>query len=544
MIKKSGKSKIFVISKSNWREAYVSLKNKFINLSIGKRMNLAFIYIGVISTIIILVALINMKSIEAKINDFYTGPYSIEENVLKAQVSMAKIENNINKAYITKLEDLCKRYIEESEIDYGVLEQSVLNLRKAMTAVDIDLENVTRLEEEIKKGERYRKQIIDSANAFDQKKINSVYKNDYAPIFNHILKILDEVEQSSILYGQVYLKAARISVIISIIVFISIFVFGAVSCLLLLIITKKSIIDPMKDIQSAMIDISKGNLQVNIPYMSKDEIGILCAAVRETGRKLKAYISNITEVIKQLEEKDMTTRVAIDYEGDFKPIKESLDNIAGSFQKMLLIFNKTAVQITLGAEKIAETSSSVAEGGTEQAKEVGNLVGQIDAITHKVNANAKHAENLNQLSQNTVSVAKQGNEQMVTLVHAMEAIEKHSGKINKVINLIQNIAAQTNLLALNASIEAARAGEAGRGFAVVAGEVGKLAEESANAARTTAELIGNSMTVIKEGVQSADEAAKHFVEIVAKSMRTNEVIKDMSKYSKEQAQQLNETLAY
>lgn len=544
MKKKSGKSKIFVISKPNWREAYVSLKNKFLNLSIGKRMNLAFIYIGVISTIIILVALINMKSIEAKINDFYTGPYSIEENVLKAQVSMAKIENNINKAYITKLEDLCKKYIEESEIDYGVLEQSVLNLRQAMTAVDINLENVTKLEEEIKKGERYRKQIIDSANAFDQKKINSVYKNDYAPIFNHILSILDEVEQSSILYGQDYLKAARISVIISIIVFISIFVFGAVSCIFLLKITKKSIIHPMKDIQSAMIDISKGNLQVNIPYMSKDEIGILCDAVRETGRKLKAYISNITEVIKQLEEKDMTTRVDIDYEGDFRPIKESLDNIAGSFQNMLLIFNETAVQITLGAEKIAETSSSVAEGGAEQAKEVGNLVGQIDAITHKVNANAKHAENLNQLSQNTVSVAKQGNEQMVTLVHAMEAIEKHSGKINKVINLIQNIAAQTNLLALNASIEAARAGEAGRGFAVVAGEVGKLAEESANAARTTAELIGNSMTVIKEGVQSADEAAKHFEEIVAKSMRTNEVIEDMSKYSKEQAQQLNETLAY
>lgn len=541
---KNVKSKKFVISKLNWKEAYVSFKNKFINLSIEKRMNLSFIYVGVISMIIILVALLNMKSIEAKINDFYTGPYSIEENVLKAQVSMIKIENNIYKAYMTKLEDLCKKYIEETEKDYGVLEQSVLNLRKAMTALDINLDNVMELEGEIKKGERYREQIIESANVFDQKKINSVYKNDYAPIFNHILTILDEVEQNSILYGKDYIKTASISVVISIIVFISIFVFGAVSCICLLNITKKSIINPMKDIQSAMMDISKGNLQVHIPYISKDEIGILCDAVRETSRKLKAYISNIKEVIKQLEEKDMTTRVNINYEGDFRPIRDSLDNIAESFQNMLLIFNETAGQITLGAEKIAETSSSVAEGGTEQAKEVGNLVGQIDAIAYKVNANANHADNLNQLSQNTVSVAKQGNERMVTLVHGMEAIEKHSGKINKVINLIQNIAAQTNLLALNASIEAARAGEAGRGFAVVAVEVGKLAEESANAARTTAELIGNSMAVIKEGVQSADEAAKHFEEIVVKSMKTNEVIKDISKYSKEQAQQLNETLEY
>ena len=42
---------------------------------------------------------------------------------------------------------------------------------------------------------------------------------------------------------------------------------------------------------------------------------------------------------------------------------------------------------------------------------------------------------------------------------------------------------QTNLLSLNASIEAARAGEAGKGFAVVAGEIGGLADESADAVK-------------------------------------------------------------
>ena len=73
-------------------------------------------------------------------------------------------------------------------------------------------------------------------------------------------------------------------------------------------------------------------------------------------------------------------------------------------------------------------------------------------------------------------------------------------EIKLLISTILDITTQTNLLSLNASIEAARAGDAGRGFAVVATEIGKLAKDSADAAKKIQE-------VSQKVIQAVDDLA-------------------------------------
>lgn len=123
---------------------------------------------------------------------------------------------------------------------------------------------------------------------------------------------------------------------------------------------------------------------------------------------------------------------------------------------------------------------------------------------------------------------------MNDIVLAMGEIEEASKNIKDIITTIDDIAEQTNLLALNAAIEAARAGESGKGFAVVAEEVRKLAEESSNAVRQTAELIENSMASVERGKQVVDITAKSLMDVVKNAQNAVKLVDEITVTTEEQ----------
>src|SRR5690606_35471694 len=121
----------------------------------------------------------------------------------------------------------------------------------------------------------------------------------------------------------------------------------------------------------------------------------------------------------------------------------------------------------------------------------------MEQLTGTVRQSADAARQANQLASSAAEVAVRGGAVVAQVVSTMDEINCSSRQISDIIGVIDGIAFQTNILALNDAVEAARAGEQGRGFAVVAGEVGNLAQRSAEAAKEIKGLIGASVVKVE-----------------------------------------------
>ncbi len=206
-----------------------------------------------------------------------------------------------------------------------------------------------------------------------------------------------------------------------------------------------------------------------------------------------------------------------------------------SLRQAVTELGEGAGQTASAAAQVSSSSQALAQGSSEQAaslEETSASSEEINSMARKNTENSRSAADLVTQSQQKFAQTNQSLEQTVV---AMGEINAQSGKISKIIKVIDEIAFQTNILALNAAVEAARAGEAGMGFAVVADEVRNLAQRCAQAAKDTASLIEESIAKSNDGKAKVDQVATAIRAITEESTKIKTLVDEVNLGSQEQA---------
>ncbi len=281
-----------------------------------------------------------------------------------------------------------------------------------------------------------------------------------------------------------------------------------------------SILGPIKAISAAADDMAKGKLEVKVKTDAQDELGKLADDITYSTDVIEDIVKDINESLKRMSGGDFScgTRNEKLYIGDYVAIRTALNDIAENLSSTLREVRNSSDQVSQGAVNMSQGANDLAEGSTDQAAAVEELTASVNSITEQTKQLAGVAEKSKTMATEVRDNAETSARKMHLVTDAMTRITEASAEIEQVTNSIEAIAKQTSLLALNASIEAARAGETGKGFAVVADQIGKLADQSSEAAKNTHQLIADTMDEISNGnsvvaeTTEALDAMQHSVE--------------------------------
>ena len=330
---------------------------------------------------------------------------------------------------------------------------------------------------------------------------------------------------------------------VSLIIFVCIIAIGLFALYIANKLGKK-IGTPMSICTAIINGIGTGDFSKEAPVVKrKDETKLLAEATGKAVNELKEIVYDVTRVLEAVADGDLTVDVdekAEMYVGDYKNIYDSLVSIKTSLQATMEQIDVAAEQVTSGSEQVSIGASNLSEGSTSQASSVAQLASNIRTIADLINANADDAANASGLTNKAGQAMGDANVSMESLVTAMNEIAELSEEIKKINKTIEDIAFQTNILALNAAVEAARAGAAGKGFAVVADEVRNLAGKSQEAAKSTTELIENTVLAIQKGNELVSDVANKMSDVSASAGAVAQINGKISEESKNTARSINE----
>ncbi|HEX9080146.1 MAG TPA: methyl-accepting chemotaxis protein [Desulfuromonadaceae bacterium] len=290
-----------------------------------------------------------------------------------------------------------------------------------------------------------------------------IYVDDIdAAVAKERTKIRHEISSSIIQYGVITLTA---------LVILLLFAFYLVN---------RFIAGPVEAISRTLKEFNN-DLTVTVPVTTDDEVGELARWFNEHMTGLRLLIGMVSEVTEKVYAQAGIIAAGVDKQSEF----------ATELSSSVVEISSTMEEFSSTASQIAQHSQGVVERADKTLLDTKNGAAEVETLTFKINDISQD------IQANLAEIVELG---------------RKSKEINKVMEIINNIANQTKLIAFNAALEAASAGEAGKRFGVVAVEIRRLADSVVESTTEIEGKITEILDAVNRLVMSSEKSSQMTVD--------------------------------
>ncbi|UTJ06415.1 methyl-accepting chemotaxis protein [Arcobacter roscoffensis] len=291
----------------------------------------------------------------------------------------------------------------------------------------------------------------------------------------------------------------------------------------------------LKNVSNVVDSVARGDLSQKISASTSDEtINHLIEGLNTMINSLHNLSTHTLEVLKSYENKNFTKRANIDCEAHFEELMLGVNSLGKEISALLKDNLENGQTLYSNSKELNENVNKLSKASSEQAASLEETAASLEEITETMRDNSKSMNSLLSNANDLESSVQNGKDLSNKTSKSMQEINEQVGLINEAIKVVDQIAFQTNILSLNAAVEAATAGEAGKGFAVVAQEVRNLANRASNAASEIQNLVEKATSKANEGDEIASLMYTGYEKLNENILETTQIINTVSSSSKEQ----------